>query len=518
MKHVTNPLAFAARSFAGTLLWAPVWILALALACCTSSAAQKPSKKVVEARLRAAKHAAPAPQLLFGTLPVSTHSLEARSLVEKALDEYENQLFDECIADTRKAAEKDPQFALTYAVWSFAALREEPATDALAKAAALAGNAPAGEQLLVRWMVATQSPDLLSAISLMNDLLQRFPDNKHVLYLAGEWLYSQADYERSRRLFEKALQADPKFPPPLNMLGYAYIETGDPDPVKAKAALQRYAELLPDHPNPHDSLGEVSRDAGDDQGSLAEYRKALQISPTFYASQLGMGETLTLMGKYNEAGAELDKALAMAPTTRDRLHVEFQKALIRFWEGKADQGRTELKALEAKARDTNDGYAQFDIGLGRALLAADANQELAQLSLLESTFSNPFRAMAESDRHRAQASILQEEVRVLSQTGKVKSAQAEIQELQDLAGNTRDTIIENCYESARGFVLFASGEYDSAVDELASNPQNPLVARQIILAYEKLGNKASAEVTRNRWKYLRADTPQWFLASKAAGN
>jgi tetratricopeptide (TPR) repeat protein len=518
MKHVT--LSAASHAFAEKkLLATSLCTLALLLACGASRAAQKPVVSVVEARMHegdSTDHSVSAPQLLFGALPVSTHSLEARTLVEKALDEYENELFEESVADSRKATEKDPQFALAYALWAFVAQHEQPATAQLAKATALAANAPAGEQLLVRWMTATQSSDLLPAISLMNDLLQRFPDNKHVLYLAGEWLYSQQDYDRSRKLFEKALQNDPKFPPSLNMLGYAYIETGDPDPDKAKAALQRYAALLPNHPNPHDSLGEVSRYAGDDAGSLLEYHKALEISPTFFTSQLGIGETLTLMGKYDEARAEIDKAMPMAPSSRDRLHVEFQRGLTRFWEGQPDQGRAELRSLESKARESNDGYAQFDIGLGRALLAANTDDELTQLSMLESTFSNPFSAMAEGDRHRSQASILQEEVRVLSSIGKVESAQEEIQELESLSRDSRDAFIENCYESARGFVFYANREYASAVDELASDPQNPLVARQIVQAYEKLGNTAAAEVSRNRLKYLRADTPQWFLTAQSA--
>jgi tetratricopeptide (TPR) repeat protein len=489
----------------------------------SAGSAQSPPARLEEAHTvtkEASKRSAAAPnaQLLFGALPVSTRSIEARTLVEKALQDYENVMLDQSIAEAQKAAEKDPQFALAYGLWSFAARRDEPATGALAKASALSGNAPPEEQLLVRWMVATQSSDLLPAISLMNDLLKRFPDNEHVLYLSGEWLYFQQDYDRSRKLFEKALQVDPKFAPSLNMLGYAYIETGDPDPAKARAALLRYAELLPDQPNPHDSLGEILRYTGDDAGSLAEYRKALTISPTFYSSQLGVGETLTLMGKYDEARAALDKGVAMAPTVRDRLHMEFQKVLIHFWEGKPDLGRTELVALEQKARDENDTYAQFDIGLGRAYLSANSDEELTQLSRLESAFSNPFSNMLEADRHADLAAILREEVRILCQLGKVESATDEIRELEELARDTRDTIIEDCYESARGFVFFANAEYSSAVDELSSDPQNPLVAWQIVLTNEKLGNKAAAEVTRNRWKYLRADTPQWFLAVHAAGN
>src|SRR5262249_58604880 len=112
---------------------------------------------------------APATQKLFGTLPVATRSSEARQLVERSLDEYENVLLEESLADARKAAQKDPKFALAFAMWSFVARRDQPEPAALAKANALVASASPEEKLLVRWMNATQSRDLLPAIQIMND-------------------------------------------------------------------------------------------------------------------------------------------------------------------------------------------------------------------------------------------------------------------------------------------------------------------------------------------------------------
>ena len=59
------------------------------------------------------------------------------------------------------------------------------------------------------------------------------------------------------------------------------------------------------------------RYTGDDEGSLEHYRAALQIDHTFFTSQLGLGDTLTLMGKYDEARLEYDKAIKMADNKRD---------------------------------------------------------------------------------------------------------------------------------------------------------------------------------------------------------
>src|SRR5262249_46795665 len=148
----------------------------------------------------------------------------------------------------------------------------------------------------------------------------------------------QQDYDRSVQMWERLIEKDSGFAPAYNMLGYARVEANNPDPAKAITYLKKYAELQPQHANPQDSLGEVSRYAGNDQASLLHYRAALQIPPTFITSQIGLGDTYTLMGQFAAARDEYGKATAMATNDRDRLHIEFQKALVFFWEGRASQG------------------------------------------------------------------------------------------------------------------------------------------------------------------------------------
>src|SRR6476646_6070145 len=48
--------------------------------------------------------------------PVASKSIEAQKLAETALDLYENVLLDKSVQTARKATEKDPQFALAYAL------------------------------------------------------------------------------------------------------------------------------------------------------------------------------------------------------------------------------------------------------------------------------------------------------------------------------------------------------------------------------------------------------------------
>ena len=212
-------------------------------------------------------HVALVPQRLFSAIPISTHSDEARKFIELAIDKYENDLLDDAVVHAKHATESDPQSALAYGFLSFAARRGTPNAAALARAKGLLPRATPDEQLLVRWMTSIQDGDLLPAIMTMNDLIKRYPKDKHVLYLTSEWLYFQQDNDRAQQMMETTLQIDPNFPPALNILGHAYLETGNPDPAKAIAALKRYVELEPGQPNPEYSLGEVLRYIGEDQGS-----------------------------------------------------------------------------------------------------------------------------------------------------------------------------------------------------------------------------------------------------------
>jgi predicted Zn-dependent protease len=349
----------------------------------------------------------------------------------------------------------------------------------------------------------------------MNDLLKRYPDNKHVLYIVADWLYYLQDYDRSRQMLETIRRLDPDFPPALNLLGYAYIQTGTPDPQKAIASLKRYAEMLPNSPNPQDSLGEILRLSGDDDGSLDHYSAALNIDPTYISSHYGLGDTSALMGNYLRARDEYDNAIVIANNLRDRTHSEFQKALVYFWEGQPAEGRKALDALNEKARHQKEPYSQFEIGFGRAMLAADPGLELEQLRSLEIWLQYPIDGLSEVDRDNSRAQVLRERVRISAARAETALAEASIRKLEQLAAQSRDLLVENCYESARGYLLTAKGDFANAVDELAADPRSLLALDRLAAAQEKLGNTAAAEATRTRIKYLRAPTVDWYLLTTA---
>ena len=460
---------------------------------------------------------APLAQQLFGAIPLSTRSEEARKSLELAWDKYENAMYQSSANLARQATKKDPHSALSYAMVAFAARRGMPDASALAMAKTLLPRATPEERLLVRWMTDIQDHNVLPAIASMNDLLKRYPRDKHVLYITGEWLFLEQDDDRARNLLETALQVDPDFPAALNRLGYLYLDSSSPDPAKAIASLKRYAAVVPASPNPQDSLGELLREAGDDQDSLEHYRRALEIDPAYISSQYGLGNTRTLMGDFAGAREEYDRAIAMAKNRLDELYVKYLRTLVYFWERQPAEGRKALAALAKEAADKKEPNSQFQVGMALAMLAADPQSELEQLKTLSFFLDKPLAGMNESDRGIARAAVLRESARVEAQHGASREADQAIAELRALAAASRDQVIRSYFESACGYVLLSQGDFTNAADELAADPHSPLALEHLADLEEKLGNASAAEAARTGLKYHRSAEAEWFLATHTNG-
>jgi hypothetical protein len=78
-------------------LAARYYFLILPLLFATAALEQAPASHVAEAANRAARKTPPVAsvaQHLFGAIPLSTESREARKFIELALDKYENSMYD----------------------------------------------------------------------------------------------------------------------------------------------------------------------------------------------------------------------------------------------------------------------------------------------------------------------------------------------------------------------------------------------------------------------------------------
>jgi len=413
-------------------------------------------------------------------LPVTTSSAKARELYEKGMADYENLYLERCNDDWRAAVKEDPGLALAWAWIAFNSSNPQEISAARAKAKELAPKLTPGEQLMVTWIVKVQEGDFIGGIEAMNDMLEMYPRDKHVYYLAGNWLVGENGSEQAQHLFEKALVIDKNFPAALNDLAYVYARNRQFD--KAFIAMDRYVALLPSEPNPQDSYGELKRMAGDFEGSLQHYRAALKIDPDFVTSQLGLGDTYALMGNQEQARVEYDKAIRFAHNEADRLTYSMQRAMTFVREGnyaQADKEYSEIaQTAHAKEQDLQEAQAYRHI----AEYQTNDNAALQNLKSAEEALHHR-ETISPSDREEEMSRILRNRVVRASRAGNQALADEALKQLQSMAEGSRNRLIQSSYEGAAGSVLMEQKKYEEAISHLEEDQDDPFTMELLVQAY-----------------------------------
>jgi tetratricopeptide (TPR) repeat protein len=413
-------------------------------------------------------------------MPVTTSSAKARQLYVKGMEDYENLYLERCNEDWRAAVKEDPSLAVAWAWIAFNSGNPEEISAARERAKALAPKLSPGEQLMIAWISKVQEGDFIGGITAMNDMLEMYPRDKHLLYLAGNWLMGENGDDQAERFFQKALVIDKNFPAALN--DFAYVEARHRNFDKAFAAMDRYLVLLPNEPNPEDSYGELKRMAGQFDSALQHYQAALKIDPDFVTSQLGLGDTYALMGNQSQARIEYDKAIRFAHNEADRLTYSMQKAMTYVREanfGEADKEFTEIAAnAHAKAQGLQEaqGYRH------KAEYQSDDNIALRDLKLAEDALHHQS-AISSSDRSEEMSRIWRIRAVRAAHSGNQILAEQTIKELEAAASSSRNRVIQASYQGAAGTLLMDQKKYEEAITRLEEDQDNPLSMELLVQAY-----------------------------------
>lgn len=414
------------------------------------------------------------------TLPITTASPKARELYNKGMEDYENLYLERCNDDWRAAVKEDPNLAVAWAWIAFNSGNPAEVAAAREKAKTLAPKLKPGEQLMIAWIVKVQEGDFIGGITAMNDMLEMYPRDKHLLYLAGNWLMGENGDDQARRFFEKALVLDKNFPAALNDL--AYEEARHREFEKAFTAMDRYVALLPNEPNPQDSYGELKRMAGEFDSALTHYRAALKMDPDFISSQVGLGDTYALMGNQEQARVEYDKAIRFAHNEADRMLYSIQKAMTYVRESNYAEADKQLQEIAATAHAKEHDLQEAQALRQMAEYQTDDNVALKHLKLAEEALSHRATISA-SDRDEELSRILRMRVVREANSGNQPAAQKTVQQLEALANGSRNRVVQSSYQGAAGTLLMSQKKYEDAIAHLEEDQDNPFTMELLVQAY-----------------------------------
>jgi len=420
-------------------------------------------------------------------MPITTSSTKARELYQKGITDYENLYLERCNDDWRAAVKEDPNLGLAWAWIAFNSSNPEEVSAARARAKELAPKLTPGEQLMIAWISKVQEGDYLGGITAMNDMLEMYPRDKDVLYLAGNWMLLENGDDQAQRLMEKLLALDKNFPPALNDL--AYVEARNRDFAKSLAAMDRYIALLPKEPNPQDSYGELLRMAGDFEGSLVHYHAALAIDPDFVTSQLGLGDTYALMGNQQQARVEYDKAIRLAHNEADRLTYSMQKAMTFVRDSNYAEADKEYHQIAQDAHAKDQDLQEAQALRHMAEYQSDDNVALKHLKLAEESLGHR-PTISATDRDEELSRILRNRAVRAARAGNQPLADKSLQQLEALANGNRNRVIQSSYHGAAGSLLMLQKDmdqkkYDDAIAHLEEDQENPFTLELLVQAYYK---------------------------------
>jgi len=429
-----------------------------------------------------------------GVLPITTKSVAARQLFVDGLVKLQNLHGPEAMEAFHKAVQLDPDFALANIMISFESV--DPSVDPAEKVAArdranaAKSKVSRGEQLVIDWLTNSSEGRMVPAIQAMNEVLEQFPRDKFVAWLGAVWVENQQQIARAIPMFERVVELNPDFAPPLNELAYCYARTRNFD--KAFTTMQRYITLLPNESNPQDSYAEILRMAGHFDEALVHYRASLKIDPAFVYSQLGIADTYALKGDQPRARAEYALAILHASSKTEAATWGLQSAITFIRE-------RDFAGADAALRGVAKSAHQNDL----AVPEAEAYRTMASYQLNGATALELLRK-AEDVLHEKHslpkvaqqeelALVLRERVSRSVRDGNNDVANAALKQLRDLSESTHDQVVQIAFDGADGIALVIQGKYEDALAHLAEDNRNPISLNFMMQAYQKTGDKAHAD-------------------------
>jgi tetratricopeptide (TPR) repeat protein len=426
------------------------------------------------------------------TLPITTSSPEARALYLEGRDLVERLKATEGHLKTDQAVKKDPQFALAWLQWAQTAGTAKDFLAGMDKAVAAAPKASEGEQIFIRAAEAGARSRPAEQDKLLAALAEKFPSDPRIQNQIGIVAFGKQDYDGAIRALSRAVELDPKFTLPYNQLGYAYRAQGKNS--EAEKTFKKYAELLPDDPNPHDSYAELLMRLGRFDESIANYKKALQVDPYFVSADVGIANNQVFEGKGDEARATLKGLLAKARN-------DGEKRLAWFWTSETylheERWADALKSLEEekKIADASGDLvsASQDLNfMGNILLAAGKPTEAAQ-KFEESVKTIDRSKAAEAVKDAAHRAHLFDMTRVALLKGDLATARSTAASYsQAVEAKAVPFEVRQSHELA-GMIAVQAKQWDTALTELGkAGKQNPRVSYFTALAWQGKGDATKA--------------------------
>ncbi|MGQ0562358.1 MAG: tetratricopeptide repeat protein [Gemmatimonadota bacterium] len=455
--------------------------------------------------------------------PLTTSSDEARQSVADGVRELDMGRSEEASAHFERAVTADPNAAMAHLWASAAAQSLESSFAHLAKATELAAGASEVERTIIQMVQKSVDNDAQGALALAQQLVQLEADNPRAWMGLADMHNAQAQRVEARAAWDKAMQVAPNFAPAYLAASQSYVLVEPFDLAKAEQLARKAVELEPNEPLAHDVLGDALRAQGKLNDAALSYTKAAELDPTQGDGLQQRGHVNTFLGRYAEARADYDAAVAVA-TGNAKPGLAMYRALVHVHEGNLKAALAELEqqysAIDAMNIAEPIGLKmfvaspQFNIAVTSGMIP-DAERYAARLEQLAQMQIQ--QAKSEEFGRGARAGITARAATLAIYKGDLALARQKVAEYMEIRAPESNPARNRPAHDLLGLIALKEMRHADAVAEFEQgSPNNIWMNYQHALALEGAGRAADAQRLYNKVANYYFNSEGLALVRKAA--
>lgn len=427
---------------------------------------------------------------------VTTNNIEAYHYFFQGEDHINRLEFHEALDDFRTAVEIDTAFGLAYARMAYAQYWLSPIEgmqeQVLSKALSYIDRIPEKEKLILQSQVAVLNEGYQAGIPIMEKAVHRFPDDKEIVFNAGDYAFHSSQTDLAIKYMERVLELDPTFERAMNHLVWAYRDAGEKEKMLTMA--RQYVQETGSE-QAYMMLIEAHLIAGNIDEAVADSRRLIELNPGNTVAYLIAGDSYFYDYQFEQGLAAYDSALHYARTQMQAAQIYTHLAEAYTFTGQYDKAEKYFLTAMEVGREELKNASEEDLRRGgfRFLLALGKNQALR---------GNHARALEYFQHAKAlypSSLIIMKEIgAVYVAQAKLDSAKMYADSLQIKEADKREADLKKTfYHSLLGHIALGEERYEDAIRYLsdtwaAQNSLPNILSIDLARAYAGAGRTEEA--------------------------
>ncbi len=410
---------------------------------------------------------------------ITTHSLEAYKYFLKGKEACQLQYWEEARENLERALEIDPAFAMVYVYlsWSYIVPGPEKAVEeTIEKAMELSDKTSQKDRLYLDGLYAYfVEKNTGKAVKILDELLQKYPDEKWALHMSGDFIRDGGDLEGASAQYEKWIELDPQDVYAIYHL--CWISILRRDLKKAEELVKMHEVIAPAESGNLVIQSRLYRWMGQVDMAIAKLKQALEVHPDYIDSMRLLTVYYSYKEDYKEAMRWANDYMSMASSPTEKFNSYIGRGNIHFLIGAFDDAMTDFTLAVQAAKETENLENQaFALERKGFVCLVKGEYEASRES-----FENMLESLLEYDIETpaTDRAVWAFDMGMLAlEQGQIGQANARLSEIKSLLPeiNKEQVFIYNLLgDLLQGELLLAQGTLDGALaaGKRACGPESP---------------------------------------------